>query len=459
MNLVVNARSCLFASIWLLALLSPLRAAPAVTAEAALVSPVGAFLADHLAYDFRVLSFGVFQRPADSTQNPSNGFLQIPRYVGDLEVRPDLRLAFDGFEASARPRARLDYTVWRDGARDGDAEWDSDFFLNEWMVRAKVRENLFVSYGRENLQWGPSFLFSPSNPFFQDNGRRNTFVEVPGMDFARFVWIPAQSWSFSFIANIDEGLNTRTGPGAFLSGTPPPPFERTYTVKADYTGRDTYASLILSTRGNGENIVGFFGGRTMSDAILLYGEGSLQQATRAFYPVENTSSPFGVSMEQAHRHESTLYPVILLGTSYTFESKGVLTVEYAYYGPGYGARDAATYYNLRRRAAATIGLAGQISNLGRQALGTEADTGLRLLRRNYALAQYMQTNIGNKLGLTFRWAQNLDDGSGQLTALGTYSLGKHTELFSVATVMAGGRNTEFGSVLDYQWILGLQYTF
>jgi hypothetical protein len=33
-------------------------------------------------------------------------------------------------------------------------------------ARLRLTECLFVSYGRENLQWGPSALFSPSNPFF-----------------------------------------------------------------------------------------------------------------------------------------------------------------------------------------------------------------------------------------------------------------------------------------------------
>jgi hypothetical protein len=48
-------------------------------------------------------------------------------------------------------------------------------------------KNLYLSYGRENLQWGPSYLFSPSNPFFHDNGRSNPKKEIPGMDFARLV--------------------------------------------------------------------------------------------------------------------------------------------------------------------------------------------------------------------------------------------------------------------------------
>jgi hypothetical protein len=81
------------------------------------------------------------------------------------------------------------------------------------------------------------------------------------------------------------------------------------------------------------------------------------------------------------------------------------------------------------------------------------------LRKNYALLQYSQNNIRNVIDLTVRWTQNLDDGSGQLTTVVAYSLGKHLEPFFVGTVMAGGKNTEFGSFLDYQGMIGLKYTF
>jgi len=419
----------------------------------------GSFLAEHFSYDLRVLSFGVLQQPTSSTQNPSNNFLQLQRYVGDGELRPDLRLSLGNLDLSAKPRARLDYNAWEDGTRKGDSDWDHDFFVNEWLARLKVRENLFVSYGRENLQWGPSYLFSPSNPFFQDNGRRNTFLEVPGMDFGRLVWIPAASCSFSFIANTDPGLNKTTGPGAFLSSTPPPPFERTYTVKADYTGREAYASLILSRRQDAENVLGFFGGWTATDAILLYGEGAFTRGSTGLYPVEERFSPLGASMETVHKDDSAIDPTILLGASYTFESKGILSLEYAYYGPGYGEQDAETYYDLRRRAAQHLDLQGPIAGLSTETLGQTAQTDLRFLRKNYAMLQYTQTNIRNDIDLTFRWTQNLDDGSGQFFALASYSLGKHVELFSAAAFMAGGKNTEFGSVLDYQVMLGLEYTF
>jgi hypothetical protein len=406
-------------------------------------------LAEHFSWDLRILTYGIIQEPSNSSQNPENNFLQIPHYTADLEIRPDLRLNIDPLELSAKPRMRLEYSIWREGYRKGESEWDDDWYINEWLVRWKVRENLFISYGRENLQWGPSFLFSPSNPFFQDNGRRNPYLEVPGMDFGRLVWIPGSSWTISFIVNTDEGRNKTNGTD---------PFEKTYALKIDYTGRENYGSMILSHSEDSKNSLGFFGGWTISDAILLYGEGVITQGSKALYP-KKANSPFGASMQKLHQDDSTIKPVLLIGGSYTFAASGTLSMEYAYYSPGYRDADSDAYYSLRRRAAEAISFGGLVSALGQNTLGQTANTGLRFLRKNYAMLQYTQNNIKNTIDLTLRWTQNLNDESGQFTAVVSYSLGNHVELFSVGTVMAGGKNTEFGSILDYQWMIGLKYSF
>jgi hypothetical protein len=133
-------------------------------------------------------------------------------------------------------------------------------------------------------------------------------------------------------------------------------------------------------------------------------------------------------------------------------------MEYAYYSPGYSDAEAETYYSLRRQAANAISFGGRISGLAQMTLGQTAVTGLQFLRKNYALLQYNQNNIKNSIDLVLRWTQNLDDGSGQFTTVVTYFLGKHLELFSVGTVLAGGNESEFGSILDYQWMFGLKYT-
>src|SRR4030042_4698019 len=113
--------------------------------------------------NFKLLTSLTIQEPACSTQNPGNNFLQMPRYNADLELRPDLRLDMDPLDLSIKPRMRLETSVWREGEHKGDTDWNDDWFVNEWLARWKARENIFLSYGRENLQWGPAYLFSPSH--------------------------------------------------------------------------------------------------------------------------------------------------------------------------------------------------------------------------------------------------------------------------------------------------------
>jgi hypothetical protein len=397
--------------------------------------------------DLRILTYGVVQEPAKSSQNPDNNFLQIPHYTADLEIRPDLRLDLNYLELAAKPRAKLEFRIWEEGLLSGDTQWKTDWYVNEWLVRLKARENLFVSYGRENLQWGPSFLFSPSNPFFRDNGRSNPYVEVQGMEFGRLVFIPHSSWTMSFIVNTDEGRNTLMGPD---------PFEKTYALKADYTGRENYASIILSQKDY-KNTLGFFGGWTVSDAVLLYGEGSFAQGSNALYP-RTDGSYLGASMQKIHQDDPDIKPIILIGSSYTLEASGTFSLEYAYNAPGYNSDEAEIYYALRRSGAAAFNMGGMPGALGQMTLGQTINPGLRFLRKNYAMLQYSQSNIKNKIDLTLRWTQNLDDGSGQFLTLLSYSLGNHLELFSSGMINAGAENTEFSSILNYQVMFGLKYT-
>ncbi len=404
-------------------------------------------LNDGFSADLRILTYGIVQEPVKSSQNPDNNFLQLPHYIADLEIRPDFRLDLNFLELSVKPRAKLEYQKWEEGSRRGETQSTDDWYVNEWLVRLKARENLFVSYGRENLQWGPSFLFSPSNPFFRDNGRSNPYMEVPGMEFGRLVFIPHSLWTMSFIANTDEGRNTTLGPD---------PFENTYALTVDYTGRENYASVILSQKNN-KNTLGFFGGWTISDAVLLYGEGSLTQGSNALYPQKDIS-PLGASMQKIHQDDSDIKQIILIGGSYTLEDSGTFSLEYTYNAPGYNNDEAEIYYALRRNGATAFNMGGMAGALGQLTLAQTMNPGLRFLRKNYAMLQYSQNNIQNKFDLTLRFTQNLDDSSGQFLALLSYSLGNHLELFSSGMINSGGKDTEFGSTLDYQLMFGLKYT-
>jgi hypothetical protein len=400
--------------------------------------------------NLRILTYGIAQELANTSQNPKNNFLQRPQYIANMEIRPDIGFVNERFiEVSVKPRAKLDFQIWKeDGVRDGDTKRHDDWYINEWFVRLKPLGTLYFSYGRENLQWGPSFLLSPSNPFFKDNGRSNPYMEVQGMDFGRLVYIPHNLWTISLMVNTDEGRN-------MLSANDN--FKETYALKIDYAGRGNYASLIVSQKDLRKTL-GFFGGWTVSDALLLYGECSMQRGSDALYPKKD-ESPLGVSMSKIYEGERDVKPLVLIGSSYTLKDAGTFSLEYIYNDAGYTSEEADQYYDLRRKASVAFNMYGLAHLYGASVLYQTIAPGLRLLRKNYTMLQYNQTNIINKIDLTVRWTQNIDDGSAQFLGLLSYSLGDHWELFSSGVVNAGSGDTEFGSILRYQVMLGVKWVF
>jgi hypothetical protein len=98
-------------------------------------------------YLFKTLVFGTTMQPADSTQNPNNDFLEIPRYTLGFELRPDLSLDFRRLFLIVKPRINVERQYWEDGNRDGDSSTDDDCYINEWLVRLRLRNGfcpLFV---------------------------------------------------------------------------------------------------------------------------------------------------------------------------------------------------------------------------------------------------------------------------------------------------------------------------
>ena len=200
------------------------------------------------AFDVQIrnLNFALLQKPADSNLNPNN-FHQISRHIFGCDLKPDLKVTFPRLEINCKPRIEWRWRHWREGLVKGDSESEIDTFVNEWLVRVALLDDLFISYGREDLQWGPAFLLSPSNPFYTDNGRNNPKNEVPGADYARLVWTPGQSWTFSLVANLDEGRKD-----LFYD------FKKTYAAKIDYMTDKAYFSAIFSKQESADPRLGGF---------------------------------------------------------------------------------------------------------------------------------------------------------------------------------------------------------
>jgi hypothetical protein len=361
-----------------------------------------------------ILAFGIAQDPKVSNLNPDN-ILGLTRYQAVLNPRVDLNLDFRRLELGVKPRYLLNWQRWEDGRRTGDEETDHNVYVNEWFVRYRITDEFLVSYGRENLQWGPSVILSSSNPFNRENGRNNTRVEVPGLGYARAVWIPDSAWTVSFIANTDEGrLNSAQGFGlnqsAFLTQAGQTSgFEPGYALKIDYTGEGKYASVIPSYREHGGYQLGYFGGWNISDALLVYGEGSF--------------SEYNDFQVQA-------------GAAYTLEAGPTLNIEYFHDNNGC----------LQDRIEQCF-LQGEInpSNI--------------LFRQDYLMAQYTDTKVWTDLNLNLRVIHNLNDQSNRLIGIFEYEVGEHTQLYLTVNGFTGNSSSEYGSLLRYSIFAGVGYTF
>jgi hypothetical protein len=364
-----------------------------------------AFLADHASFRMDLLSYGILRDPVDDSVLNAGNRLGISTREAVLSVRPDISLDLDRWHLSVKPRWSLAHQKWTRGFQDGRSDTSEKAHVNEWQARVMVTQALFISYGRENLQWGPSYLISPSNPFIRDNGRDNPKTEVGGLEYARVLWIPHADWSVSFISNLDDGAY------AFFS-----PFNRKHAVKIDYTGFEKYGSVIFSHEESGPDFLGLFAGWSYSDAVLLYGETGV-----------NTNRPGpsgGTDLD------------LLLGVSYTFKAGPTLACEY--------------FYNEN----------GKTSPIHLAFLPpAPADPDDVLIRKNYGMLQLSEFKIKDRFNYVLRWILNLDDHSNRLIGILEYELTDRWKVFGIGDLFNGGRDDEFGFRNNYSVYAGVQWSY
>jgi len=364
--------------------------------------------ADEWSFEYRLFTqflFGIRNLEDDSIINADN-LLELPEQNLELDFRPDFSLSNNRFLFSIKPRAELFRTKVELTEDNTETSSDSDFFLQEWLARAQITDNFSVSYGRENLQWGPALLLSSSNPFLEVNGRNSPQSEVGGMDYARLVWVASDAWATSFIVNTDDGRQD------FVDHT------TSYAIKLDYTGQEHYFSIIPSLREESDDsddvvALGFFGGANINNALLAYVEGSL---------VKDGDSTQG-----------------LAGLSYTLNGGSNLILEYYY------QQDGCTN-DLIHTCLAPGAIPGNLERT-------------RLLRKEYLFLNASKDWDQRRTTLSLRLIHNLNDDSNRLIAHFTRAMGDHWSGFVVGAVTSGDENTEFGSLVKSSLEAGFELTF
>lgn len=391
---------------------------------------------------FHVLGYVTQTEPEDESHfNPKNQLIQFPKTQLDINLRPDFNLRFHTLSLLVKPRLMVN-TQWSTPSDKEEAEPNEDVFINEWRVQWEFSPSLIGSYGREVLLWGPSYLFSPSNPFFLENGQSNPMKELAGTEILRFVSIPNFSWTFSFISNLGLGREERETN-----------FKPIHALKIDYTGQTYALSFNLSKSEGSRFRFGDYGQITVAEAGLLYTEGVFGPGTDALYPWQ-TGSPVGWEMAATKKETNQYFFAELIGGSYTVKNGPTLSLEYAYNHEGYSDIEAEQYNQLGREVSEIFLAKDARSGLAASVLGSGSSPGLRLLRRNYIFFQVFQTNIYDAIDLTLRYTHNLDDESWMFVPVVEWNLNDWIQIFALGTIQVGSPTTEFGRFIKYQAITG-----
>lgn len=404
---------------------------------------------DAFSYNLKALVVGDMQVPGHSTQNPDNAFLDLYRYSTELDLRPDFFLDLPDVSALFKPRAIASYQWWEDGVPKGKNQSSDRAFVNEWRVQAKASSTLFVSFGKEKLLWGPSFIASPSNILFKDTEKINPKIEVEGKYLAKVIYVPNNAITVNLISEMEKENNDL---GESLK-----PLQ---ALKIDYLTGNSLISLIGYYRQDDRFHLGSYGQWTASDAVLLYYDGILSKGTDALYPVIDSSNPLGGAFAKRYDDSGRFFPTVSAGGSYTFLSGSTFSMEFLYNGQGYDNSEANAYYMIRQNAHDHFFDTTPLSGLSQMTLNETLNNELPFLRRYYLMGQYQVREIKNVLDVIVRYTHGIEEHAGQASSIIEWQLSNRIQLFNINTIAVGsGKNREFNSLLASSYMAGIEVHF
>jgi hypothetical protein len=396
-------------------------------------------------YSTRALLLVDTQDPGSSTQNPDNAFLRLYRYSAEVHVRPDFFLELPRVSGLFKPRATVSYRWWRDGVTAGETDSDSRFFVNEWRVQVKPVSTLFLSFGKEKLLWGSSFLASPSNLFFKDTEKTRPKNEIEGRYLAKMQYLPNDVLTFSLISATEHEEDR------------PRPLR---ALKAEVMGGNYLVSVIGYEQRESRFRMGSFGQWTASDSIILYYDGVAQKGSDALYPRQVPSLPFGGGFVRKYEDSSRLFFTAVAGGSYTTLSGSTMNLEFLYNSEGYGDAEARDYYDLRRSASDHYFDTTPLSDLSRKTLAESLNAGLPFLRRYYLMAQYQAREIRNVLDVILRYAHSIEENAGAATTIVEWKLTDSLSLFNINNISTRNHdNNEYNALIRNSFMLGVEAHF
>lgn len=344
-----------------------------------------------------------------SVLNPGNQIAGLSQNSATATARFNFKTESDRVRFTMRPILSMQ----EDHNTFGNQQVNEGY-LSQWQLRFRASEEWSMAAGREVLNWGPAQFRSPSSPFYFDNGRSNSLLELSGVDTLKLSWTPDLQRTVT-LARI-------TGSGHVSQDV----WRDSWLLKADQRSDSGAIGLALEKTPGQGIFFGAHGQLTVSDALLLYSEASSSTRANALKSPADITIPFSVEWESPRR--STM----LAGAAYTLNNGQSINAEAMYYGHGFSAQDEKAYFSR-----------ATLSPLwARQALGYAPP----LLGREY-LHLVWQSNLMETGGYwRIMLTHGLTDNGNELSGYGEMALSSHVTAFALVLLPKGNERQEFSSL-------------
>lgn len=388
-----------------------------------------------------------YERTLLATPGPVPRPFAVPRDAARLHIRPNFEARLGAVSVLFRPRVTGAIEWYRDDFLHYRA-LRGDVFVNEWRLQVAIGSHLFLSYGREVLQWGMALFVSPSNPFFLATGRANPELELGGRDFFKAIAVLTDRLTSSVIVNTAVGRGARQGV----------PFRPILLWKLDYVDDRWEVALLASAEHLGGQALGWSASAVLFESMRAYTEGALSRSPRGLYPVRAPSSGIGWEMQPIREQQSARSIAGLAGLAYTFGFGTTIQLEYLLHEEGFTSSQARAHAELILAAGAAAQAPDPaLSNAAVSTLGQALAPNLRALRRHYLSVQATHLNLFDDWDVFLRYVQNLDDGSGLFAPVLEWNACERSRVFAIAAISTGKGNDEFGAQLRRYFMTGVRF--
>lgn len=393
-------------------------------------------------------------RPQENNANPRNQVKRISQLSLNERAGTDFSLTDRsiGLFAKLSPRWTLGHDYTDAGHPQAEVRRGQEAYINNYFLQWQPPgEDVTVTLLRRNLDWGPSFLRSPSNLFVSKQSNQNPLYEVRGKDYAQATIAPWANGAATLIYNYGKGATTDQG--VLDKG-----FPQAAALTYEHYFPDKYVRLIGGWHEENGALVGSYGQWTYNESTIFYYDAGITFKSLDYYPVIENGSPFGGTYKRIYETNSRVLPSFVVGASYTTESNYVFNLDYFYHGPGYDGENIRAWRSINKTSAAQVRNNNPLLRSGALGtLGLGASNSDGYLGQHYLGLQVSSTFLDN-IDIVAHDEIALQDGSQLLFVSATTSYGKGT--FSVSAVMTtGGAGSVSGKDIDKQITIGYRLTF